>query len=939
MAVVCPYCQRGANMQNPKPGQFTPKCPRCGRRFVLVVSKDPGQAPVVRPLEAEAQGMTAKVQEQTPEETSSKRPTKPAHDPDPGATGAYETPGVQDPNVTTAPPTAAGNQAQRAEKPTTAHGKPTPPDSKAAEEEPETSRGAGDATRPAGTKKAKPGIAATLGGYQVLKELGHGGMGAVYLGRQMSLDRNVALKVMKPELAHDPTFVARFTREAYAAAQLAHHNVVQIFDIGADHDTHFYSMEFVPGQSLSGLLEKHGKLDPELAAGYILQAARGLKFGHDLGMVHRDVKPDNIMLNKQGIVKVTDLGLVKLPRQGEADEDSTNGGTAGAGSKPSSLAGPHDMTRVGIAVGTPTYMAPEQGRDAAHVDARADIYSLGCTLYVLVTGRPPFSGKTTLEVLSKHATAPLVPPEAIVKRVPKELSAIVLKMMAKKPEERYADMGAVIADLEKYLGIQSSGPFSPREEHATALEAAVQRFNESSHAKLRGWLILGFFGACALAVLVCLLLGRPLLAGGFLGLGVLTPLCYQVVVGITEKTFLFLKFRELVFGSRILDWLLWIAGTAFVLLLLYLVSLLWVWIGFCIAAVLLALAFHFTIDRQVAAQREEAIAQAEKLFKSLRLNGLEEETLRRFVSKYSGKRWEEFYETLFGYEAKMTAREWDRTEMAKAREKFAAWRDPLMDWMNAKQQARREAKEKKHLQTVEEQSLKAQGIEAVEARRKAERMASVMVEEAAEIKEADRMGMAGKDKRARLRELLQAARKPDAVYSAPKKRRSWNIKRSPLGLLLGPKMRFLAGAALVAGCLLWVHQNQLISGEKLRESAASLKDIDLTKLQEGLPDISEKAKALSLPDTEPLKLPVVPTAITDLFNSFNPGVAGLILVVSALFGGWKLGLVMWPAALIAFVGNRMGIPDDLGPVTSQQASMGIGAVLAIVGVIFLRNKR
>src|SRR5262249_49115834 len=151
--------------------------------------------------------------------------------------------------------------------------------------------------------------------------------------------------------------------------------------------------------------------------------------------------------------------------------------------------------------GTPMFMAPEQGRDSAHVDHRADIYSLGCTFYILLTGQPPFSGKTTLEVLSKHATAPLVPPEMVAKRVPKELSAIVKKMMAKKVEERYADMGEVIADLEKYLGIQSTGPFSPREEHASALEAAVQRFNESPRAKQRKWIILGFFGACALAVL------------------------------------------------------------------------------------------------------------------------------------------------------------------------------------------------------------------------------------------------------------------------------------------------------------------------------------------------------------------------------------------------------------------------------------------------------
>src|SRR5262249_30086398 len=130
---------------------------------------------------------------------------------------------------------------------------------------------------------------ATLGGYQIVKELGHGGMGAVYLARQISLDRNVALKVMRSRWASQPSFVARFTREAYAAAQLVHHNVVQIYDMGIDHEVHYFSMEFVEGESLADLVGREGKLDPEVAAGYILQAARGLKFAHDRGMIHRDI--------------------------------------------------------------------------------------------------------------------------------------------------------------------------------------------------------------------------------------------------------------------------------------------------------------------------------------------------------------------------------------------------------------------------------------------------------------------------------------------------------------------------------------------------------------------------------------------------------------------------------------------------------------------------
>ncbi|HEY1189997.1 MAG TPA: serine/threonine-protein kinase, partial [Gemmata sp.] len=147
----------------------------------------------------------------------------------------------------------------------------------------------------------------------MLKVLGKGGMGAVLLGRQLSLDRKVAIKVMHPKIAAHPSFVARFTREAYAAAQLTHHNVIQIYDIGEDHGQHFFSMEFVPGRSLMELVKAEGRLAADVAVGYTLQAARGLRYGHKQGMVHRDIKPDNLMLNTEGIVKVADLGLVKLP--------------------------------------------------------------------------------------------------------------------------------------------------------------------------------------------------------------------------------------------------------------------------------------------------------------------------------------------------------------------------------------------------------------------------------------------------------------------------------------------------------------------------------------------------------------------------------------------------------------------------------------------------
>ncbi|MFN9853726.1 MAG: serine/threonine-protein kinase, partial [Planctomycetota bacterium] len=162
-----------------------------------------------------------------------------------------------------------------------------------------------------------------LGGYRILRELGRGGMGSVYLAKQLSLDRSVALKTIQTEWASNPRVIARFIREAYAAAQLTHHNVVQIYDLGEDTGTNFFSMELVGGGSLDDLIKKSGKLDPKTAACFIAQAARGLKFAHDNGMIHRDIKPANLMLTSDGIVKVADMGLVKTPQH--SDEETSSG--------------------------------------------------------------------------------------------------------------------------------------------------------------------------------------------------------------------------------------------------------------------------------------------------------------------------------------------------------------------------------------------------------------------------------------------------------------------------------------------------------------------------------------------------------------------------------------------------------------------------------------
>ena len=224
-----------------------------------------------------------------------------------------------------------------------------------------------------------------LGGYRILKVLGRGGMGSVYLAKQLSLDRQVAVKTIQSDWAANPRVIARFIREAYAAAQLTHHNVVQICDLGQDQNVNFFSMELVEGGSLDDLLKQKGRLPPKEAVTYILHAARGLKFAHDHGMIHRDIKPANLMLTKDSLVKVADLGLVKTPALVEDEQTHTDE------DKNLMLASARtQVTGAGSTLGTPAYMSPEQAEDAHSVDHRADIYSLGCTFYALLVGKPPY---------------------------------------------------------------------------------------------------------------------------------------------------------------------------------------------------------------------------------------------------------------------------------------------------------------------------------------------------------------------------------------------------------------------------------------------------------------------------------------------------------------------------------------------------------------------
>lgn len=768
------------------------------------------------------------------------------------------------------------------------------------------------------------GMPTELGGYRILKELGRGAMGSVYLARQLSLDRNVALKTIRADMTRNAVFVARFTREAYAAAQLIHHNVVQIYDLGSDEGTQFFSMELVEGKSLADVIKEQGRLDLQAAIGYILQAARGLKFAHDHGMVHRDVKPANLLVNNEGVVKVADLGLVKTIQKRGSTQDSD---TARPQSAAESLAASSDVTMAGAAMGTPAYMAPEQSVDAADVDHRADVYSLGCTLYVLLTGRPPFEGASALDVMSKHKTEPVTRPDALVDDIPPDVSEITMKMVAKRPEERYRDLGEVIDSLETILGREKDEPFELGKEQADLLDVTFRQFYESPMAAKRPWIFGGLLLLGLVAAIAAASIGQWLLLGGLLGVLCMTPLAYFVLRGLREQDYLFEQTRELVCTNRWSDWITWSMGVVVFVAVLVVTGLWWIWLVAALLAVGIAWALLQFVDGSVATQRGWALSKARQMLRDLRLQGLEENELRSFVARFSDYHWEEFFEKLFGYEAKLAARkQFRRSEDGRLRPRFAGWRDPVIEWMQARIEARREARQQRHLARLEQQRYEAEGLDQKAARQRAEHLAQNFVRRAGQCRmtlaEASMKARAGnpeavRQKRALMLEMLEAARTGQIDDDGgPTGWRAWGVKL--LQGAFGERTRFVTGCLLLIACAIWVHQNGMIQVP----AAAAWNE----------PGLASEIRFDFDKQTVPLMLPGLPRWTAQLFDSFNPAVAGLILILSSLIRGLRIAIFAFPATVFVLTAHHLGMPSLVPGVASNVSSMILGTGMAVFGI-------
>ncbi|MFH1732711.1 MAG: protein kinase [Planctomycetota bacterium] len=332
-----------------------------------------------------------------------------------------------------------------------------------------------------------------VGGFEIISKLGKGGMGAVFKARQISADRIVALKILPPRLARNKTFTERFLREARSAAKLNHPHIVQAITAGQDGAYYYFAMECVSGPTVARMLKAKGVLPERRALEIARDVARALDCAHEAGLVHRDVKPDNILVDADGAAKLADLGLAREIEVTDAD-----------------------LTQPGVAVGTPNYISPEQIRGEHGIDGRSDIYSLGATLYHMLVGQAPYAGGSSNEVMAKHLAEPVPDARKANPDVSPLAAAIVRKAMAKEAARRYPAAGAMLDSLQAAIAApqrpairpaaRKPVPRKPTPTGDTAVSPAVRRRRRSPVP----WIIAGAVAAALLIfVIVAAKLAEP----------------------------------------------------------------------------------------------------------------------------------------------------------------------------------------------------------------------------------------------------------------------------------------------------------------------------------------------------------------------------------------------------------------------------------------------
>ncbi len=614
--------------------------------------------------------------------------------------------------------------------------------------------------------------------------------------------------------------------------------------------------------------------DAEARAAQLLHAARGLLRAREEGLFHRDLSAGSIVDRGAGFVVLQDLGLGRKPPIHEPGQ-------------PIALSGPEDG------------------------DPKADVAQLSTLLESALVGTRPSAG----------------------------LSEVVNRLRATGPNA-VTSLPDWVRLVESGLALPT-GPFSPTPEQSTALETAAAEFREASPLiKIRGQSLLGVAAGLGALIAFAALLGKWLAVMGLGLFGLVSFLAFLTVRGFLGESLLFEKLRLLVLGGKRSDWTVVGVGA------LLLVGLLWA-LHFLIPALILtalmvagAVAFRHGVDVPIAEARRGPLSRIESLLAGLRRRGIGEADVRRFVCVGAGRDWEELYEALFGYEAKRLARlVWGTDPTGARRPRFAAWRDPLHDLLDGLLQSRQERRWREMLRMVEEARLVSEGTNLLTARRRSARIADAMI---AVVRDR-RSGMLPPDP-----PLVVALRKatltPDSVLTtATSEFRPDGLRiRTFLDGVFGPTFRFLLGSLFLGGFLAWAIQNDIVSGREIQQTVAgAVESADGKKALDDAKAIGaktlEKATKVAIEGqpTEPLRVPGVPDPIGSLFDGFGPGVAGLLLIASAVFAGGRLSLFAVPGALIAFFGSKLGVPP-IGPISPVWISGAVGLALTAAGTFFRR---
>lgn len=947
MQIACPNCEAKLSLGKIKPGRFQPKCKHCGEPFIIRVSEDdppkvrigklkknPPASPNAprtkagevtskqskpspsRDVEATVDSPLATVADKNeplatgPRQSPLASPTR-APDASAKSAGATKTPDATldqtvDPDSAsqTGGMSGAGLSGPSSEPASVSAGRGSTSGGRSGGAIVSQGRPASDAKTPAPNSDSSDEIGQIpqrLGGYKILRILGRGAMGAVYQAQQISLDRNVALKTIRSRLAQNPASLARFTREAYAAAQLTHHNVVQIYDFGEDNGQHYFSMEWVRGGTLSELVQEKGPLDPKLAASYVLQAARGLQFAHRNGMVHRDVKPANLLLSDEGVVKVADLGLVKIPDWVETETEVGPSSVSGVQSVSGIQSGTH-VTMQGTAVGTPAYMAPEQSTDATSVDHRADIYSLGCSLFYLLAGRAPFDGSMVSEVMEMHARKPVPNLAEINSRLPRQLIEIVNRCMAKQPSNRYESVSKMIDDLESFLGLSQEGKFTATSNQADQWEELVRRFNAAQPlARLTAPVFYGFTIACTLLAFVV-----PFVSIGWVGFA---PSVW--IVAVVTALVLGAPGGKSAMVHSIRRWLGTLNGfdyalASFVAIVAAVVGVVaGLTLGVIAGSVLggiAGVAFHFGLVSPSRKGIQEPIENAEKFIRDLRISGADEDGLRNFLARYAGKNWEPIYETLFGYAALKAAKQrlsGDPSFVAGVSR--SSLRDRVCAKFDTMAREKTERRDQAKLAKIEQKGLVSEGLSASEARERSWQMAAAWMQAAklaAPTSENDEAAAHAK------RERIKA----DLAEARSGKYRQKKDPLAPVKLALSGYTRVLAGCALLAFFAIWAQSTGLI--DAIRGG-----DFDWMSFGKSVGD----------------------TKNSQGLNPVSIGAAGFLMILSAFVSGWRMTPFAVTATIVIIFGTAFGIPP-IAVVPAWLVAIGAGIIIYVPGILIGETK-